>query len=501
MKPLRLLVCLLLFSTLALPQHKSQHPSPQAAHKKTPKKSSASHPQANAALAIHQSALIIDTHADTPQRFLDENFDLGQNTPVSEGHIDLDKIKKGNLGAEFFSIWVEPEFKGHYSQRAMDLIDSVYQQAARHPDRMTMALTANDIVRAQQQHKFAALMGIEGGHAIENDLRLLRDFYRVGVRYMTLTWSNTNDWADSSGDIQDPNIKHHNGMTDFGKDVVREMNRLGMIVDISHVSDATFYQALLISQAPVIASHSSSRELTNHPRNMTDDMLRAITNNGGVVMVNFYSAFIDENYRKAAYDPEKMKVRDAEVEVFKKEHAHPDGSPVTYNEYAAIEKRWAAQFPRPPLKSLIDHIDHVAQVAGIDHVGLGSDFDGVTSLPEGIDSAADLPKITQALLQRGYTREQIHKILGGNLLRAMREVEATATRLQAERKASDALSFVDIELMVGNRASAALLIDRINQHGVNFTLTSALRDRLKSEFKSEKDAEQVLDAIAKAKRK
>src|SRR5689334_5481714 len=447
--------------------------------------------------AIHESAIIVDTHADTPQRFLDENFDLGQNTPVTEGHIDLDKIKQGNLGAEFFSIWVEPEFKGHYAQRAMDLIDSVYQQAARHPAKMTMAFSTDDIARAHDQHKFAALMGIEGGHAIENDIRLLRDFYRMGVRYMTLTWSNTNEWADSSGDIQDPNVKHHNGMTDFGKDVVREMNRLGMIVDISHVSDATFYQALLVSQAPVIASHSSSRELTNQPRNMTDDMLRAMTNNGGVVMVNFYSAFIDENYRKASSNPEKLKQRDAEVEAYKKAHAHPDGSPVTYDEYAPIEKKWAAQFPRPPLKSLIDHIDHIARVAGIDHVGLGSDFDGVTSLPEGIDSAADLPKITQALLDRGYTREQILKILGGNFLRVMREVEATAKRLQAERKAADALSFESIELMVGNRVSAAELADRIRQHGVNFDLTPERRTRLKAE----KVEESVLDAIAKSMKK
>src|SRR6266849_3521168 len=286
MKPQHLFACLLLFSTLALPQRQSQH----TPHKKAAKKAGAS--PAATALAIHESALVIDTHADTPQRFLDENFDLGQNTPISEGHIDLGKIKKGNLGAEFFSIWVEPEFKGHYARRAMDLIDSVYQQAARHPDKMTMAFSADDIVRAREKHKFAALLGIEGGHAIENDPRLLRDFYRLGVRYMTLTWSNTNEWGDSSGDIKD-NIQHHNGLTDFGKDVVREMNRLGMIVDISHVSDPTFYQALLISQAPVIASHSSSRELTNHPRNMTDDMLRAMARSGregGVVMVNFYSA-------------------------------------------------------------------------------------------------------------------------------------------------------------------------------------------------------------------
>jgi membrane dipeptidase len=268
-------------------------------------------------------------------------------------------------------------------------------------------------------------------------------------------------------------------------------------VDISHVSDATFYQALLVSQAPVIASHSSSRELTNQPRNMTDDMLRAMTNNGGVVMVNFYSAFIDENYRKLSSDPEKIKQRDAEVEAFKKAHAHPDGSPVTYDEYAPLEKKWAAQFPRPPLKSLIDHIDHIAKVAGIDHVGLGSDFDGVTSLPEGIDSAADLPKITQALQQRGYTREQILKILGGNFMRVMREVEATARRLQAERKVSDALTFEEIELMVGNRVSASQLIDRVTQHGVNFDLTAERRARLKAG----KADDSVLDVIAKAKRK
>jgi membrane dipeptidase len=490
MKPTRRsLVCFFLLSSLALAQH-------PAHHKKSAKAAQVTRPKADPAVAIHQSALIIDTHADTPQRFLDENFDLGQNTPVSDGHIDLDKIKQGNLGAEFFSIWVEPEFKGHYSKRAMDLIDSVYEQAVRHPDKMTMAFTADDIARAHDQHKFAALMGIEGGHAIENDIRLLRDFYRMGVRYMTLTWSNTNEWADSSGDIQDPNAKHHNGMTDFGKDVVREMNRLGMIVDISHVSDATFYQALLISQAPVIASHSSSRELTNQPRNMTDDMLRAMTNNDGVVMVNFYSAFIDENYRKASSDPEKIKQRDAEVEAYKKAHSHPDGSPVTYDETVAIEKKWAAQFPRPPLKSLIDHIDHIAKVAGIDHVGLGSDFDGVTSLPEGIDSVADLPRITQALLQRGYTREQIIKILGGNFLRVMREVEATAKRLQTERKESAALSFEDVELMVANRVNPAQQIDRIKEHGVNFELTSERRTRLKSE----KVEDSVLDAIGRAEK-
>ena len=479
MTPPKSLTCFVLFATLAFSQQKKSVKAVDSPE------------------AIHRSAIIIDTHADTPQRFLDEYFDLGQDTPVSEGQEDLGKIKKGNLAAEFFSIWVEPDFKGHYARRAMDLIDSVYQQAARHPDKMTMAFTAADILRVHQQHKFAALMGIEGGHAIENDIRLLRDFYRLGVRYMTLTWSNTNEWADSSGDIDDRNVQHHKGLTDFGKDVVREMNRLGMIVDISHVSDATFYDTLTISRAPVIASHSSSRALTHHPRNMTDDMLRAVANNNGVVMVNFYSAFVDESYRLASSDPEKIKQRDAEIEAFKKDHAHADGSPVTYAEYAPIEKKWAEQFPRPPLKSLIDHIDHIAKVAGIDHVGLGSDFDGVTSLPQGIDSVADLPRITQALYERGYNHAQIHKILGGNFLRLMRQVEATALQIQKERKESDALTFEQVELMLGNYMTPTHLIDLIHEHGVSFDLTPERREKLKSE----KANDDVLDAIGKAKRK
>jgi membrane dipeptidase len=490
MKPTRLLFSLLLIANFAVAQPKQKKSAP------APVKKTATAKPASAA-AIHESAIVIDTHADTPQRFLDENFDLSQNTPVTEGHMDFDKIKRGNLGAEFFSIWVEPSFKGRYSRRAMDLIDSVYQQAARHPDKMTMAFTADDIVRAHEQHKFAALMGIEGGHAIENDMRLLRDFYRLGVRYMTLTWSNTNDWADSSGDIQDPNIRHHNGMTDFGKDVVREMNRLGMIVDVSHVSDATFFQALLISQAPVIASHSSSRALTPHPRNMTDEMLRAVALNDGVVMVNFYSAFVDADYLKASSDPVKVRERDQMTAAYEKEHAHPDGSPITYNEDVDLQKKWAAQFPRPPFKSLIDHIDHIAQVAGIDHVGLGSDFDGVTSLLQGIDSVADLPKITEALMQRGYSEADVRKILGGNILRVMRQVEATAKRLQAERKDSDALSVEDVDLMLGNRVTTAHLVEIIQQHGVNFDLTPERRVRLKAE----KADDAVLEAIAKNRRR
>jgi membrane dipeptidase len=383
------------------------------------------------ARAIHNSAIVVDTHADTPQRFLYENFDIGNSDPKDIGHISLDKARAGNLGAEFFSIWTDPETtSGRFAKSTFDMIDSVYEQAARHPDRMMMAFSVADIERAHKEHKLAALMGIEGGHSIENDIHLLHDYYRLGVRYMTLSWSNTNEWADSSGDINDPKIQHHNGLTDFGKQVVFEMNRMGMMVDISHVADKTFFDAIATTKAPVIASHSSARALTNHPRNMTDDMLHAVAKNGGVVQANFYSAFIDENYRKAS--EAQQKDTDAAVAAHLAE-LKAAGKPITYLDKDQIEREWAAKIPRPPLKSLIDHIDHIAKVAGIDHVGLGSDFDGVSgATPEGIDSAADLPKITQALLDRGYSETDIHKILGGNLLRVFGEVERVSREMQTE---------------------------------------------------------------------
>ena len=412
-RPVRLLILLsALSSTVLVAQSTSTSPAVSAK-----------------ALQIHNSTLIVDTHADTPQRFLDEGFDIANTDPKDLGHISLDKARAGNLDAEFFSIWVEPSYKGQFAHRAVDLIDSVYEQAARYPDRMMMAFSVEDIERAHKQKKLAALMGIEGGHAIENDIRLLREFYRLGVRYMTLTWSNTNEWGDSSGDIDDPKVEHHNGLTDFGKKVVLEMNRLGMMVDISHVADKTFYDAVAVSKAPVIASHSSARALTNAPRNMTDDMLRAVAKNNGVVQVNFFNGFIDEDYRKAT--AALAKDRDAAVEAFIAQHK-ATGKPVTYVEYDQIEREWAAKVPRPPLKSLIDHIDHVAKVAGVDHVGLGSDFDGISgAAPSGIDSAADLPKITQGLLDRGYSAEDIHKILGGNLLRVFGDVERVSREMQA----------------------------------------------------------------------
>ncbi len=384
------------------------------------------------AVEVERTAIIIDTHADTPQRFVDENYDLSD--PLNGGNFNLESARKGNLAAEFFSIWVEPSlYKGQYARRTLVLIDAVKQQVAKHSDQMMLATSPDDILRAHREQKLAALMGIEGGHSIEDSLALLRQYYDLGVRYMTLTWSNSNGWADSSGDINDPNVPHtKEGLSEFGKDVVYEMNRLGMMVDISHVSDRTFYRALIISRAPVIASHSGARALCDAPRNMTDDMLRAIANNGGVVQVNFYSAFVSQAYRNAqiAMQPEVDK---AVQEL--KDKAKAEGKEVNYEEISKIQRQYADRIPRPPLSMLIDQIDHIAKVAGVDHVGLGSDFDGVSGqTPEGIGSPADIPKITATLLERGYSAEDCRKILGGNLLRVFREVEAVSKQLQSETR-------------------------------------------------------------------
>ena len=261
---------------------------------------------------VHQSAIVIDTHADTPQRFVDEHWEF--TDPLNGGMLNYASARKGNLGAEFFSIWVDPvQYPSQASiRRTLDLIDSTLEQVRRHPDKLQLCLSSDDIMAAHANDKFGVLMGIEGGHSIDDSVALLRDYYRLGVRYMTLTWSNTNNWADSSGDIDDTKIRHHDGLTPFGKEVVQEMNRLGMMVDISHVSDKTFWDVIATTRTPVIASHSSARALTHAPRNMTDEMLRAMTKNNGVVMVNFFPGFIDENWRMAADEqaPEIRKAQD-----------------------------------------------------------------------------------------------------------------------------------------------------------------------------------------------
>jgi membrane dipeptidase len=373
---------------------------------------------------IHASAFVIDTHADTPQRFVDESWDFVAS-PLGSGHLNLETARQGNLAAEFFAIWPEPTaWKGRFAHRALSLIDSVLEPVRRHPSDLALCTSPVDILDARAAGKFAVLMGIEGGHAIENSLALLRAYYRLGVRYMTLTWANSNDWADSSGDLDDTSVPHHNGLTAFGYDVIAEMNRLGMMIDVSHASDKTLADVLSATRAPILASHSAARALTNSPRNLTDDQLRAIAANGGAIMVNFYSAFIDENYRQA-WAAQKLALRAAN-EALTAEYA-AKGEPVPYHLSNQLDREFAARVPRPPFESLIDHFDHILRVAGVDAVGIGSDFDGIPALPEGIDSAADLPKITAALLARGYSPDDVRKVLGGNLMRVFEAVQSRAT--------------------------------------------------------------------------
>jgi membrane dipeptidase len=316
---------------------------------------------------------------------------------------------------------------GHLLQRALDLIDAVRTQVELHPRELRLALTAADVEAAQKRGQLAVLMGLEGGHPLGGDLRELRNMYRLGVRYMTITWSNTNELGDSSGDIDKPNVAHHNGLTPLGRQAVAEMNRLGMLVDISHVADKTFFDTIEIARTPVIASHSSCRALTNHPRNMTDEMLRAVARNGGVVMVNFFSGFVDEEFRKA-FEPLRPEMDKAAAEVAAK---YKDDPAARTREWFAVGQRIAARIPRPPLKSLIDHIEHVARVAGVDHAGIGSDFDGIPSLPQGIDSAADLPKIATELRKRGFSDRDIANVFSGNILRVMRAAERFAQSARA----------------------------------------------------------------------
>lgn len=387
--------------------------------------------------AVHASALVIDLHADTPQRFLDEGYDLA--APLDGGNFNLETARQGNLGAEFFSIWAEPSlYRGRYAHRSLELIDAVKRQVALHADRLMLATSPEEIEQAQREHKLAILLGIEGGHSIENSLALLRQFYELGARYMTLTWNNSNGWADSSGDIDDPNVPHtQNGLSALGDEVIREMNRLGMMVDVSHVSDQTFWRTLEVSHAPVIASHSSAQALCNCPRNLSDEMIRAIAGSGrpaskgGVAMVNFYSGFLSQDYRDAliAIQPEI----EEQIQACK-ESAKEQGREITYQEISQIQKAGTDRIPRPPFSLLIDHIVHMIEVGGVDHVGLGSDFDGVSGqLPEGMDSPADFPKITAALMERGYSAEDCCKILGGNLMRVFREVAGVSKQLTNDK--------------------------------------------------------------------
>jgi len=364
---------------------------------------------------LHARAIVVDGHADTTQRLIfDRTFNIGARN--RDGNLDIPRMREGGLDAVFFSIWIPGDVTGPIAiKRALVQIDAVREAARAHPDDLLLATTAADIRRAAAERKVAALMGMEGGHMIDRDLRVLRDYAALGVRYLTLTHFRNTEWADSSTDVP-----VHNGLTAFGKDVVRELNRLGVMVDISHVSDKTFSDALAVSTAPVIASHSSARALTGHARNMTDDMLRALARNGGVVMINYHSAFISEEFRIAS-DRRSGDIV-ARMHAMSQKCGGNEACTTMEGERLDHEAMAAGQLPKVTWDRIIDHIDHAVKVAGVDHVGLGSDFDGAT-MPLGMEDVSMLPRITDALLKKGYSEHDVEQILGANLLRVMEKVE------------------------------------------------------------------------------
>jgi len=381
---------------------------------------SQSQPISQKAKDLHFSSIVVDTHDDTTQRLLDPKFDLGARH--TDGSIDIPRMREGGLDAIFFSIYIPGSITGPRAvQLALEQIEAVRRQVTLHPNDLALATTAAEVRSAFAAHKIAVLMGVEGGHMINDDLKNVDKFASLGVRYMTLTHMVNTDWADSSTDKP-----AHNGLTDFGKQVVVEMNRVGMMVDVSHIADKTFYDAIATSQAPVIASHSSCRALDDAPRNMTDDMIKALAAKGGVIQINYHVGFLSQEFRdadKAA--PELGKAIEAES---KKRCGDQEACQLI--EADKILREYVAQgkLPRVYWTKIIDHIDHAVKLVGADHVGLGSDFDGA-DMPYGMEDATHLPQITNALLEKGYSESDIQKILGGNTLRLMQEVEATSKKM------------------------------------------------------------------------
>ena len=370
---------------------------------------------------LHFSSIVVDSHDDTTERFFAKDFDLGKRNPG--GHVDIPRMREGGMDAIFFSIWIDGRIMGPPAiAKALGQIDAVHENVNRFPKDMLFARTAADVRRAHAQGKIAALMGVEGGHMIGNDIRMVRIFAQLGVRYMTLSHFYNNEWADSSTDKP-----AHNGLTDFGKDVVREMNRQGMLVDISHVGDKTFYDALELSKAPLIASHSSCRALSNHARNMSDEMIKALAAKGGVIQINYERSFLDQAY-KDAHDRETGGVVAHLSQVT--ESCHNDEGCIS-REMAQLSKKLVAEgkLPHVNWQRIIDHIDHAVKLVGADHVGLGSDFDGA-DMPEGMEDCSHLPKITQALLDKGYSDRDIRKILGENTLRVLEQAERVSREMQ-----------------------------------------------------------------------
>jgi membrane dipeptidase len=374
-------------------------------------------PIAEKARKIHFSSIILDTHIDTtPKLQRDWKF----NEEHKDGAIDLPRMKKGGLNALFFSIYMSGTVTGPKAVNdSIERIAAVHKLAADMPDKVAVCTTAEQVRKAHKEGKIAALMGMEGGHMINNSLPILRMYAALGVRYLTLTHSVNTDWGDASTDTP-----KHNGLTDFGKDVVRELNRLGMMVDISHVSDKTFFDALEVSRAPMIASHSSCRALSDHPRNMTDAMIKALAAKGGVIQINYLDAFIGRDLA------EYSKKRTALMKDFEKQFPGTDRESMLKRREEATKQLGPA--PKVSWEVIIEHIDHAVKLVGADHVGLGSDFDG-GSMPVGMEDVSHLPKITEALLRKGYSESDIRKILGGNTLRLLADVERVVQQIKAEQ--------------------------------------------------------------------
>jgi membrane dipeptidase len=357
---------------------------------------------------VLQQPIVVDGHIDTPQRMLDMKTDISAR--LGDGHVDVPRMQAGGLTAAFFSIWVDARYgPGTAFRRALDLIGAVRALADSNPE-VELATSAEDVRSAAARGHVAALMGVEGGHAIENSLAKLDSLFRLGVRYMTLTWNNGNDWAGSSTDP-----KRGGGLTPLGRRVVRRMNELGVLVDVSHVSDQTFWDVIATSTRPVIASHSSCRALAHHPRNLTDDELRAIARNGGVVGINFYPVFLDDHFRHQ-YEELRRRIKPETDSIRARYRGHPGESAFEVDKFVGER---AESLDVPTIDRLLDHIDHAVQVMGIDHVGLGSDFDGISVLPRPMKDVTSLPEVVRALAGRGYSDEDVRKILGENFLRLL----------------------------------------------------------------------------------
>jgi membrane dipeptidase len=373
---------------------------------------------------VHFSSLVVDTHADTMQRFIDGNFDLATRDP--KGSVDIPRLREGGVDAIFFSIWVPSKVKGPVAvSRATQQIEAVRDQVRKHADAIALATTAAEVRQIHKRKTIAVLLGVEGGHMINSDLDILRKYSALGVRYMTLTHSGNAEWADSSTDKP-----ANNGLNAFGKNVIREMNRLGMMVDVSHVSDKTFRDVLTISKAPVIASHSNCRALCDHPRNMSDAMIRELATKGGVIQINFHIGFLSQQFRNA--ERANPKINEAIAVEVHKRCGDKEGCQLIEGDRITREYVEQGKLPRVDWTIIIDHIDHAVKIAGIDHVGIGSDFDGA-NMPFGMEDASKLPKITEALLRKGYSEGDVKKILGENTLRLMTEVERVGKELKAAK--------------------------------------------------------------------